>query len=80
MENLCHGREPQNSHGRYAVAVQKDDRIIGHLPRKVSRVCLLFLRQGGVIRYTVSGRCKYAADLLPNIRCTQISVCFNFVV
>ena len=34
-------REPTNSRNRYAVAVKKDEIAIGHLPRKVSRVCSL---------------------------------------
>ena len=34
-------REPTNSRNRYAVAVKKDKIAIGHLPRKVSRVCSL---------------------------------------
>ena len=35
-------RQPLNEHDTYAVAVIKDDMIIGHLPRKVSRLCSLF--------------------------------------
>ena len=53
-------REPRNSTDRYAVAVKKDGTIIGHLPRKISRVCSLFL---GVIRCTVSGTRRYSMDL-----------------
>ena len=41
---------------RYAVAVKTDGPVIGHLPRKVSRVCSLFLRRGGHIHCTVTGR------------------------
>ena len=37
-------RQQQSDKDRYAVAVKKDQMIIGHLPRKISRVCLLFLR------------------------------------
>ena len=48
---------------RYAVAVIKDGVIIGHLPRKVSRVCSLFLRRGGSIQCTVVGRRRYSSDL-----------------
>ena len=52
-------REPCNMKDRYAVAVIKDGVIIGHLPRKVSRVCSLFLRRGGSIQCTVVGRRRY---------------------
>ena len=46
-EELECDREPENSCYRYAVAWRGV--VIGHLPRKLSRVCLLFLRRGGVI-------------------------------
>ena len=62
-EALVCEREPENASDRYAVAVEKEGSIIGHLPRKVSRVCSLFLRRGGTIQCTVTGRRKYSADL-----------------
>ena len=37
---------PKNSSDRYAVAVKNEGTVIEHLPRKLSWVCLLFLRQG----------------------------------
>ena len=46
-EVLSREREPTNSQDRYAVAVKKNGTVIGHLPQKASRVCLLFLRRGG---------------------------------
>ena len=38
--------EPNNIHDPYAVAIKRtnDKVIIGHVPRKVSAVCSLFLR------------------------------------
>ena len=62
-ESLTCIREPQNSHDRYAVAVQKNGQTIGHLPRKVSRVCSIFLKRGGMIKCVVSGRRRYSGDL-----------------
>ena len=56
-------REPTNPEDRYAVAVKKDDIIVGHLPRKVSRICTLFLRRGGSITCTVAGSRRYSQDL-----------------
>ena len=47
-EELECDREPGNSCDRSAVAVKRSGVVIGHLPRKVSRVCSLFLRHGGV--------------------------------
>ena len=56
-------REPTNSQDRYAVAVKKDETVIGHLPQKVSRVCSLFLRRGGTVYCRVSGSRRYSSDL-----------------
>ena len=54
-EHLTCRREPTNESDRYAVTVLKDGNVIGHLPRKVSRVCSLFLRRGGTISCEVTG-------------------------
>ena len=62
-EVLICEREPRNAKDGYAVAVKKDGTVIGHLPRKVSRVCSLFLRRGGSIHCTVTGRQRYSVDL-----------------
>ena len=53
-EQLECAREPLNDSDRYAVAVIKDSVTIGHLPRKISQVCSLFLRRGGSISCTVT--------------------------
>ena len=62
-EVLACEREPHNVEDRYAVAVKKDEAIIGHLPRNLSRVCSLFIRRGGSIECTVTGARRYSADL-----------------
>jgi len=46
----------------YAVAVVKDDIIIGHLPRELSQVYSLFLPRG-TINCTVVGTRRYSRDL-----------------
>ena len=56
-------REPFNVMDRYAVAVKKDGIVIGHLPKKVSRICSLFLRRERTIRCTVTGTRRYSEDL-----------------
>ena len=38
-EVLVCEREPRNVEDRYAVAEKKDGTVIGHLPRKISRIC-----------------------------------------
>ena len=62
-ERLECAREPLNDSDRYAVAIIKHSVIIGHLPRKISRVCSLFLCRGGSITCTVTGTRRYSADL-----------------
>ena len=63
-EHLTCRRETTNESDRYAVAVLKDGNVKGHLPRKVSRICSLFLRRGGIISCEVTGTRRYSADLL----------------
>ena len=62
-EVLICRKEPTNSADRYAVAVLKEETIIGHLPRKMSKVCSLFLRRCGSIRCKVTGSRRYSSDL-----------------
>ena len=62
-EDLICLREPFNSVNRYAVCVKKDDNIVGHLPKKILRICSLFLRRGGSINCIVTGRRRYSSDL-----------------
>ncbi len=54
-EELPCKRETGNDKDRYAVAVMRGDTIVGHVPRKISAACSLFLRRNGTIRYTVTG-------------------------
>ena len=63
-EMLCE-REPSNVVDRYAVAVKKHGSgvIVGHLPKKISRLCSMFILRGGDIIATVTGRRQYSSDL-----------------
>ena len=36
---------------------------MGHLPRNISTMCSIFIRHGGIIYSTVSGRRQYSRDL-----------------
>lgn len=62
-EELICQREPTNPSDRYAVAVMRSGQIIGHLPRKVSRACSIFIRRGGSITCVVTGGRRYSSDL-----------------
>ena len=48
-EVLQCSREIGNAHDPYAVKVTKDDTTVGHLPKKISLTCSLFIRKGGTI-------------------------------
>ena len=56
---LCE-REPFNVVDRYAVAVLKDDTIVGHIPKTISRICSLFIARSGAIACTPIGGRKYS--------------------
>ena len=55
-DNLLCGRETGNGHDPFAVAVVRGGVIVGHVPRRFSAVFSLFLRRGGSIMCTVTGR------------------------
>ena len=42
-------REAGNTEDRFAIAVTKDDIVVGHVPRVFSKFCWHFLRLGGTI-------------------------------
>ena len=41
--------EPRNKEDPYAVAVMKNDEVVGHVPRKISAACTLFIKKRGII-------------------------------
>ena len=50
---------------RYAVAVKKDiGETVGHTPKKISRICSLFLQHSGLITPVVIGCRRYSSDLV----------------
>ena len=58
-EELPCQRENGNCADSYAVAIVK----VGHIQRKISLVCSLFLRRNGVIKICTIGRRRFSADL-----------------
>ena len=38
--------EAGNGHDRFAVAVEKDDDVVGHVPREISKVAWFFIQHG----------------------------------
>ena len=57
-------REPTNVTDRYAAAVLDSGTIVGHLPRKYSKIFSLFIRRGGIITCEITGRRRYSRDLV----------------
>ena len=76
-EVLCCARETGNVLDRYAVGVLKGGDIVGHLPKKLSKICSLFLRRGGSISCKITGKRRHSRDLPQGgleIPCTLIVV------
>ena len=63
-EQLQCKREVGNSHDPMSVAVKKlidgENTIVGHVPRRISPLCSVFIRRGGCI---VDGPRRHSADL-----------------
>ena len=59
-------REAGNRFDPFAVAVMKSDTttVIGHVPRRISSICSLFLRKEGSITCLVTGHRRFSADLV----------------
>ena len=62
-EQLPCQREPMNSKDPFAVAVVKSHVTVGHIPRKISSICSMFLRHGGTINCRVTASRRYSRDL-----------------
>ena len=62
-EQLPCQREPINSKDPFAVAVVKSHVTVGHIPRKISSICSMFLRHGGTINCRVTASRRYSRDL-----------------
>lgn len=56
-------REVGNAFDPFAVSVVRDSDIIGHVPRKISATCSLFLRNRGTVKCTVTGTRQFSRDL-----------------
>jgi hypothetical protein len=52
-----------NPGDKYAVSVMKDGSIVRHVPRKISKTAAFFLKHGGTLRCTVTGKHRWSGDL-----------------
>ena len=55
-ENLTCLPEPENSHDKYVIKVLKNETVVGHVSREISRYCCYALNSGGKMKATVCGR------------------------
>ena len=62
-EELTCRREKFNAADPFAVAVVKEETTVGHVPRKTSSICSLFLRRNGTILCQIVGNRRYSGDL-----------------
>ena len=63
-EELMCQRELGNPRDPFAVSVLKESTIVGHVPRKISAICSMFLQTGGTIDCTVIGNRQHSRDLV----------------
>ena len=56
-------REVGNTFDPFAVAVMRDDTVIGHVPRRISSICAMFLRREGSITCEVTDSRRHSDDL-----------------
>jgi len=62
-ENLEVQVDEGNEHDSFAVAVIKVGQVVGHAPREHSKIFWYFIRRGGSIMCTVTGRRKKGVGL-----------------
>ena len=60
----CHVSEKQNHWDPFAVAVTRSGVTVGHIPRKISSTCSMFLRRVGMVTCRVTGERRYSEDLI----------------
>ena len=63
-EELSCVTERENVRDPFAVAVKKSNLTVGHIPKKISALCSLFLLCGGTITCQVTGSRRYSDDLV----------------
>ena len=53
-EKLSTAAEPENHHEKYAVKVLKENEVVGHVPRDISKYCTSALLCGGTIKCEIT--------------------------
>ena len=55
-EKLSTATEPENHHGKYALNVLKENEVVGHVPRDISKYCTSALLFGRTIKCEITGK------------------------
>ena len=56
-------RETRNTFDPFGVCIKKHDDKVGHVPKKISDICSLFLQRGGRIQCEITGTRQYSRDI-----------------
>ena len=59
-ETLTWIREQGNRNDVFAVAVQSNGNIVGHIPRQILCICMHFIRRGRVLNCLITGSRRYS--------------------
>ena len=63
-ESLSLALESVNSHDRFAVSLVKDERVVGHVPREVTRIFFYLMQRHETISVEVTGHRRYGMCLM----------------
>ena len=55
-EKLSTATEPEKHHDKYAAKVLKENEVVGHVPREISKYCTSALLCGGTIKWEITGK------------------------
>lgn len=58
-EELTTKRETDNLFDKYAISVLKDDTVVGHVPKEISKLVAFFIKHGGMLKCVVADGGKY---------------------
>ena len=53
-EKLSTAAEPENHHEKYPVKVLKENEVVGHVPRDISKYCTSALLYGGTKKFEIT--------------------------
>ena len=67
-EQLLVEKEEGNEHDTFAIALLKDNSVVGHMPKELSHIARHFLSHEGVITCTITGHRKFGKGL--EVPCT----------